>query len=128
MTGGVALVLGRTGRNFGAGMSGGIAYVLDLVRARVNKQSLDTGELLLQAPDAADNDLIASLLKKHAEETGSQLAAELLQDISGTLSRITKVLPRDYAAVLQARSVAETEGLDPDGDVVWKRILEVTGG
>ncbi|MCG2624084.1 glutamate synthase large subunit [Arthrobacter sp. I2-34] len=128
MTGGVALVLGHTGRNFGAGMSGGIAYVLDLDRTRVNKQSLDTGELLLQVPAAADNELIASLLKKHAEETGSQLAAELLQDISSTLSRMTKVLPRDYAAVLQARSEAETEGLDPDGDVVWKRILEVTGG
>ncbi|NKX49497.1 glutamate synthase large subunit [Arthrobacter deserti] len=128
MTGGLALILGHTGRNFGAGMSGGIAYVLDLDRTRVNKQSLDSGELMLQAPGAEDGELIASLLKKHAEVTGSQLAADLLQDISGTLSRITKVLPRDYAAVLQARSEAETQGLDPDGDVVWKRILEVTGG
>jgi glutamate synthase (NADPH/NADH) large chain len=128
MTGGIALILGSTGRNFGAGMSGGIAYVVDLERTRLNKQAVDSGELLLQAPDARDGELIASLLKKHAEETGSQLAADLLQDLETTLSRITKVLPRDYAAVLQARTEAETQGLDPDGDVVWKRILEVTGG
>jgi glutamate synthase (NADPH/NADH) large chain len=128
MTGGIALILGSTGRNFGAGMSGGIAYVVDLERTRLNKQAVDSGELLLQAPDARDGELIAAMLKKHAEETGSQLAADLLQDLETTLSRITKVLPRDYAAVLQARTEAETQGLDPDGDVVWKRILEVTGG
>ncbi len=128
MTGGVALVLGPTGRNFGAGMSGGVAYVLDLDPARLNTQGVDSGELQLLRPDAVDQQSVAALLKKQAEETGSQLAAQLLEDLEDTLTRITKVLPRDYAAVLQARANAETEGLDPDGDVVWTRILEVTGG
>lgn len=128
MTGGQALILGRTGRNFGAGMSGGTAYVLDLDPSRINKQSLDAGELLLLEPDAEDIEIIRQLLIKHHEETDSQLAGHLLDDFEETVSRITKVLPRDYAAVLDARSTAIDEGLDPDGDEAWSRILEVTNG
>ncbi|MGF9662857.1 glutamate synthase large subunit [Arthrobacter crystallopoietes] len=128
MTGGLALILGRTGRNFGAGMSGGVAYVLDLDEARVNRQSLENKELLLQALDSEDRDTVAGLLKRHAEETGSDLSERLLQDLNGTIARMTKVLPRNFAAVLATRASAEAEGLDPDGDVVWHRILEVTGG
>ncbi|MBD8043866.1 glutamate synthase large subunit [Arthrobacter sp. Sa2BUA2] len=128
MTGGQTLILGPTGRNFGAGMSGGTAFVVDLNRARVNKDALDKGELLLLEPDAEDVDIIRGLLIKHAEETESALAADLLADIAGTVSRITKVLPRDYAAVLDARASAAEAGLDPDGAEAWTKILEVTGG
>ncbi|MEB7504061.1 glutamate synthase large subunit [Arthrobacter koreensis] len=128
MTGGQTLILGSTGRNFGAGMSGGTAFVVDLVPARVNKDALDNGELLLLQPDAEDADIIRGLLVKHAEETGSPLAASLLEDFETTVSRITKVLPRDYAAVLDARASAVEAGLDPDGAEAWTKILEVTGG
>ncbi|MFZ3454454.1 glutamate synthase large subunit [Arthrobacter sp. 7Tela_A1] len=128
MTGGQALVLGSTGRNFGAGMSGGTAFVVDLDRARVNKDALESGELLLLQPDAEDVDIVRGLLLKHVEETGSALASSLLEDFETTVSRITKVLPRDYAAVLDARASAAEAGLDPDGAEAWTKILEVTGG
>jgi glutamate synthase (NADPH/NADH) large chain len=128
MTGGQTLIIGRTGRNFGAGMSGGTAYVLDLDSARVNKEALQSGELQLLELDAEDRDIVHGLLVKHVEETESQLAARLLDNFDDTAARITKVLPRDYAAVLQTRLDAIEEGLDPDGEEVWSRILEVTGG
>ena len=128
MTGGQALIIGRTGRNFGAGMSGGTAYVLDLQTERVNKQALDAGELQLRELDAEDREIVHGLLVKHLEETESQHAARLLENFDDTAARITKVLPRDYAAVLQTRLDAIEEGLDPDGEEVWSRILEVTGG
>lgn len=128
MTGGQTLIIGRTGRNFGAGMSGGTAYVLDLQTERVNKQALESGELQLRELDAEDREIVHGLLVKHSEETESLLAARLLENFDDTAARITKVLPRDYAAVLQTRLDAIEEGLDPDGEEVWSRILEVTGG
>lgn len=128
MTGGQTLIIGRTGRNFGAGMSGGTAYVLDLQTTRVNKDALQSGELKLLELDAEDRDIVHGLLVKHVEETESLLAARLLENFDDTAARITKVLPRDYAAVLQTRLDAIEEGLDPDGEEVWARILEVTGG
>jgi glutamate synthase (NADPH/NADH) large chain len=128
MTGGQTVIIGRTGRNFGAGMSGGTAYVLDLDSAKVNKDALQSGELQLRELDAEDRDIVHGLLVKHVEETDSQLAARLLENFDDTAARITKVLPRDYAAVLQTRLDAIEEGLDPDGEEVWSRILEVTGG
>jgi glutamate synthase (NADPH/NADH) large chain len=128
MTGGQAVILGRTGRNFGAGMSGGTAFVLDLDPTRVNTQALDSGELTLLELDDEDRDIVRNLIAKHAEETGSQLAERLLDNFDDTAARMTKVLPRDYAAVQQTRLGALEEGLDPDGEEVWSRILEVTGG
>jgi glutamate synthase (NADPH/NADH) large chain len=52
----------------------------------------------------------------------------MLDDMDDTVARFVKVLPRDYAAVIETRQTAVAEGLDPDGDVVWGRIMEVTGG
>ncbi|GAB3250288.1 glutamate synthase family protein [Arthrobacter pigmenti] len=128
MTGGQALVLGHTGRNFGAGMSGGTAFVMDLEPARLNKQARDAGDLLLLEPDIEDTDIIHQLLTEHVAETGSQLGRNLLNDFASTIARITKVMPRNFAAVLQTRANAIEDGLDPDGDEVWNRILEVTRG
>ncbi|WP_026554308.1 glutamate synthase large subunit [Arthrobacter sp. 35W] len=128
MTGGQALVLGRTGRNFGAGMSGGTAFVLDLQPAKVNKAALDSGELQLVELDAEDRDIVRGLLVKHREETDSAVAARLLEDFDAAAARITKVLPRDYAAVLETRLAASDAGIDPDSEEVWQKILEVTGG
>ncbi|MEO6944456.1 MAG: glutamate synthase large subunit [Lacisediminihabitans sp.] len=128
MTGGLAVILGATGRNLGAGMSGGTAYVLDLRKERVNLDSLANGELALLPLDSVDREIVADLLSRHEAETGSTVAARLLTDLDDTMARFVKVLPRDYAAVLETRAVAVSEGLDPDGDVVWERIMEVTGG
>ena len=128
MTGGQTLILGPTGRNFGAGMSGGTAFVVDLDPANVNKDSLEKGELRLERPDAEDIDIVRQLLLRHFEETASDLARKMLENFGETVDRITKVLPRDYAAVLDARASAVEAGLDPDGAEAWNKILEVTGG
>ncbi|MCU1509976.1 MAG: gltB, partial [Glaciihabitans sp.] len=128
MTGGLALILGGTGRNLGAGMSGGTAYVYDLRPERVNRDSLATGELLLEELGSADVAIVRDLLERHRDETDSAVAGRMLENMDETIARFTKVLPRDFAAVLATRAEAVHEGLDPDGDVVWSRILEVTGG
>ncbi|UOE46071.1 glutamate synthase large subunit [Agromyces larvae] len=128
MTGGLAVILGETGRNLGAGMSGGTAYVLGLRESRVNRESLAGGELELLALGGADREIVRDLLEQHVAQTGSAVAARLLDEGEAAFERFTKVLPRDYAAVLRTRQSAVEEGLDPDGDVVWGRIMEVTGG
>nr|WP_244284284.1 glutamate synthase large subunit [Agromyces badenianii] len=128
MTGGLALILGETGRNLGAGMSGGTAYVLGLREGRVNRESLTTGELQLLPLGSADREIVRDLLEQHVANTDSAVAAALLAAGDDAFDRFTKVLPRDYAAVLRTRQSAVDEGLDPDGDVVWTRILEVTNG
>ncbi|GAA1170595.1 glutamate synthase large subunit [Nesterenkonia xinjiangensis] len=128
MTGGQALILGPTGRNFGAGMSGGTAFVLDFDEDRMNNQARSARDLLLLPPDEEDQQIILDLLRRHVEETGSAVGERLLADPAGTFGRITKVLPRNYDAVLRARSSALDDGLDPDGDETWQKILEVTRG
>jgi glutamate synthase (NADPH/NADH) large chain len=128
MTGGLAVILGSTGRNLGAGMSGGTAYVYDLKTEKVNPDALSSGELSLLPLDSADVEILTDLLRRHRDETDSALAARMLEDLDATIASFVKVLPRDYAAVLATRQTALDEGLDPDGDEVWSRILEVTRG
>ena len=128
MTGGIALVIGRTGRNFGAGMSGGVAYVLDLRESRLNPAALASGELTVSPLDDDDAEVVLDLLRRHREETESSVAWRLLQDWEGARERFSRLLPRDYARVLDVRAQGETEGLDPDGDVVWSRIMEGISG
>jgi glutamate synthase (NADPH/NADH) large chain len=121
MTGGTVVILGRTGRNFAAGMSGGVAYVLDLRGGRVNTDLVDL--MSVEGPDA---DLLHDLIQEHRNETESAVAGRLLQDWPTAVSRFTKVLPRDYARVMAVRTQAEAEGLDLDGDEVWTRIMEAS--
>ncbi len=128
MTGGLAVILGSTGRNLGAGMSGGTAYVYRLDEKLVNREALATGELELGSLGSGDAAILRDLLEQHVAETDSALAADLLADFESELDNFVRVMPRDYAAVLQTRQEAVAQGLDPDGDVVWGRILEVTGG
>ncbi len=128
MTGGLAVILGSTGRNFGAGMSGGVAYVHALDTSKVNAQSLGSGELLLEPLDRADLEVLRSLLVAHIERTASPRASALLESFEEAAAEFVKVLPRDFAAVRSMREEALAEGIDPDGDIVWNRILEVTGG
>jgi glutamate synthase (NADPH/NADH) large chain len=128
MTGGLAVILGATGRNLGAGMSGGTAYVHGLREADVNQGALAARELDLLPLGAGDEEILRDLLERHVQLTGSALAARMLDDFATTAAAFVKVLPRNYAAVLETRARAADEGLDPDGDVVWGRILQATNG
>ena len=128
MTGGRAVILGRTGRNLGAGMSGGYAFVYKLVTGTVNPAALKTDELRLLP---LDNDLSAelfALLTTHVEQTGSLLASRLLADFEAERKNFTVVMPTDFASVSQIRESAQSQGIDPDGDAVWQEILEATIG
>ena len=128
MTGGLAIILGATGRNLGAGMSGGNAYIYKLDTERVNREALASGELELSELGDGDAEILRDLLQEHVAATGSGLAVRMLADFDAELANFTRVVPRDFAAVLETRREAVAEGLDPDGDIVWNRILEVTGG
>lgn len=128
MTGGLALILGETGRNLGAGMSGGTAYIHNLDAVKVNPDSLASGELQLIPLGAADEEILHDLLEAHQAKTGSVRASELLAQWPAVAAEFTKVLPRDFAAVLATRQAAVDSGVDPDGDETWQKILEVTGG
>ena len=102
MTGGRVAILGPTGRNFAAGMSGGVAYVYDAdgrFAERCNAGLVDL-ERLEEDEDAA---LVRALIDKHLRLTGSAVAARLLGDWAGALRRFVKVMPRDYKRVLAAR-------------------------
>jgi glutamate synthase (NADPH/NADH) large chain len=107
MTGGRVVILGPTGRNFAAGMSGGVAYVLDLNAARLNREMVDVDPL--EDPDVESLHEVVSL---HHAETGSAVAARLLADWESSVRRFAKVMPKDYKRVLFAASAAEREGRD----------------
>ena len=109
MTGGTVVVLGRTGRNFAAGMSGGRAFVLDLNQANVNQEMVD---IIAVSPDQKET--LRALISAFEVETGSVIAHELLADWDKALSRISLVMPRDYARVLGAIEKANREGLPVD--------------
>ncbi|MEY4981521.1 MAG: hypothetical protein RL174_859, partial [Actinomycetota bacterium] len=128
MTGGVAVILGKTGRNLGAGMSGGVAYVYKLRADRVNHEALAANELKLSALESADVEKLRSLLEIHVAETDSSIARRILENFDAELEHFVRVLPRDYANVLAIRAKASDAGIDPDSDSVWKEILEVTNG
>ncbi|MDN5762844.1 MAG: glutamate synthase large subunit [Microlunatus sp.] len=121
MTGGVALVLGPTGRNIAAGMSGGVAYFLDLDRGRLNTELVDA-----HTPSETDLEAVRHLVTRHFEETDSAVAKRLLEDWASASGRFTKVLPRDYARVLDARIRAESEGLDEE--TTTTRMMEAAHG
>jgi glutamate synthase (NADPH/NADH) large chain len=109
MTGGRVVVLGATGRNVAAGMSGGIAYFLDLDTSRVNLDMVDLDEL-----DDDDRKFLREIVSRHAGETGSTVAAGLLADWSEAVGRFGKVMPRDYKRVLEAAKTAADSGKDVD--------------
>jgi len=105
MTGGRVVILGPVGRNFAAGMSGGIAYALDLPEIRVNMEMVDLDPL-----DEADVKFLRVVVERHHELTGSAVAARLLAGWDPR--RFTKVMPKDYKRVLSAASQAERDGRD----------------
>jgi glutamate synthase (NADPH/NADH) large chain len=111
MTGGRVVVLGGTGRNFGAGMSGGIAFVFDpdgTFPSRVNPEMVD-----LEALDGEDVEWLRDRVERHLAETGSKVAARVLDDWDSAVGSFVKIMPRDYKRALSAERLALAEGRDP---------------
>jgi len=110
MTGGRVVVLGPTGRNFAAGMSGGTAYVLDEAGdfpTRCNKQMVDLEKL----EDATEIEEVRQMIKRHADYTKSQRAFKILALWEQYVPKFVKVMPRDYQRMLQEIKRAKDAGL-----------------
>jgi glutamate synthase (NADPH) large chain len=124
MTGGRVVVLGPTGRNFGAGMSGGIAYVYDpheVFGAKVNYDMVD-----LQQLEADDLAFLHAIIGEHHHRTGSAVAAEVLGAWLTQSAVFKKVMPRDYARVLSVMKQAEDDGLDEAATL--DKVMEASRG
>jgi glutamate synthase (ferredoxin) len=110
MTGGKVVVLGKTGRNFAAGMSGGIAYILDFDETYCNKSLV----LIEEIGSKEEMDEVKGMIEKHTMYTGSSLGREILADWENSSKRITKVIPRDYKQMLNNIDEAHKAGLVGD--------------
>ena len=120
MTGGRVVVLGPTGRTFGAGMSGGIAYVYDRAGEfdrRVNNEMVEIEQL-----DESDREFLRSTIEAHRDHTGSAVADRMLRSWAVDVSKFRKVMPTDYKRVLTVIAQAEAEGLSEDETTA--RIME----
>ena len=112
MTGGRVVILGPTGRNFAAGMSGGVAYVYDpddALTANLNTEMVDLDEF-----DDADAEWLHDMLVAHVDATDSAVGQRILSDWPKQMGDFVKVMPRDYKSVLQAIAAAEAAGEDVD--------------
>ncbi len=118
MTGGRAVILGPTGRNIAAGMSGGTAWVLDLDESLVNREMVATGPVVGEAADE-----LKELVTKHGQETGSAVAEGLLADWPAALERFVEIMPINYRKVLEAQAEALAAGLSEDETTA--RMMEV---
>ena len=116
MTGGRVVVLGSTGRNFGAGMSGGIAYVYDPDGTFADRVNPDMVEL--ESLDAEDRQWLADIVDRHHTETGSTVAERLVASWGSAVKQFVKVMPRDYRRVLEATRLAVDEGRSVDEAVM----------
>jgi glutamate synthase (NADPH/NADH) large chain len=109
MTGGRAVILGATGRNIAAGMSGGIGYVLDLAQHRVNTEMVDIEPL-----DGESAQWLRDVLLRYAADTESPVAQALLADWGRWSEQFSVIMPRDYRRALDAQRMAEANGTDVD--------------
>ena len=113
MTGGRVVVLGPTGRNFAAGMSGGVAYVLDEVGdfpRRCNLQMVALEKL----DDPEEVEVVWKMIQRHQAYTQSTLAAKVLASWKQTVPKFVKVMPKDYKRILQAIKRVKDSGLSGD--------------
>ncbi len=117
MTGGIAVVLGPTGRNFAAGMSGGIAFVYD--KENCLEISFNDGMAdMEQVTDPEDIAILKGLIEDHKTYTGSTPATEILGDWDAALTRFKKIMPRDYRRVLEERKRRAGEGMEKELEAV----------
>jgi glutamate synthase (ferredoxin) len=113
MTGGRVVVLGKTGRNFAAGMSGGIAYVLDEeggFEKVLNREMVDPEPLA----DPAEVEMVRGLVERHVKLTGSARGKRVLEAWKELAPRFVRVVPNDYRRVLEAQARMRAKGLSPD--------------
>jgi len=106
MTGGRVVILGQTGRNFGAGMSGGVAYVWDKDKSFARQCNTETYELE-GVSDAADLAELKTLISKHLQYTGSAVAQQILANWDQAIKQFVKVMPSDYKRVLAEMAAKE---------------------
>jgi glutamate synthase (NADPH/NADH) large chain len=116
MTGGRVVVLGPTGRNFAAGMSGGIAYIYDPDRTFGQRVNLDLADV--ETLDGEDSFLVRNLIERHAVETDSAVAARILEHWDLEQREFVKVVPRDYRRIMVAARLAEAEGRPVDAAIM----------
>jgi glutamate synthase (NADPH/NADH) large chain len=109
MTGGTVVVLGDTGRNFAAGMSGGVAYILD--KNESFKRNCNMEMVMFDDIDKADEELLKKMIYDHLNFTGSDVASEILKNWDASLKKFVKVMPVEYKAVLAKRTAKAIEEL-----------------
>ncbi len=114
MTGGRVVVLGKTGRNFAAGMSGGIAYVYDKKKELKGKCNMEMVEL--EALNQDDRTMVYGLLRSHHVNTSSSVAGYILENFSSEIEAFIKVMPVEYKRVMAAREMEEKMGLGEASD------------
>ena len=124
MTGGRVVVLGATGRNFAAGMSGGIAYVYDPAGVLASNMNFEMVEL--EPIGADDDEWLRSTIERHRDFTGSAVATRILNAWTVELSSFRKVMPRDYKKVLGVLAAAKAEGLDEETTSI--KVMEAARG
>lgn len=127
MTGGRVVILGPTGRNFAAGMSGGIGYVYDpdnVLAGNLNAEMVDLDGL--GDSDSEDAVFVHGMIQAHVDATDSAVGQRILADWSGEQVHFKKVMPRDYKRVLEAIAEAQRAGADEDG--VAEAIMAAANG
>ncbi|MEI6306394.1 MAG: glutamate synthase-related protein, partial [Deltaproteobacteria bacterium] len=117
MTGGRVVILGKTGRNFAAGMSGGVAYVYDVDGTLASNCNHDM-VALSSIDDPMERAELQSMIKQHVGYTGSELGQSILDDRDAFLTRFVKVMPHDYRRALEAMREVEAAGLSGDEAVM----------
>ncbi|MBQ2537631.1 MAG: glutamate synthase subunit alpha, partial [Ruminococcus sp.] len=113
MTGGKVVILGRTGKNFAAGMSGGVAYVLDEhhhLYKRLNKELVECGEVTEQR----DIDELKALISEHVAATGSEKGQRVLDSFAEYLPLFKKIIPYDYKRITEAIEQNENSGMSAE--------------
>jgi len=124
MTGGTVVVLGATGRNFGAGMSGGIAYLYD--RDGDVDRCVNPEMVAIETLSDSDREQLKAIIERHRDFTGSQSAERMLASWSVEVSKFRKIMPTDYRRVLEVLEMAEREGVSESEAI--DRVMEAARG
>jgi glutamate synthase (ferredoxin) len=127
MTGGRVVILGKTGRNFAAGMSGGVAYVLDEAGDFVTRCNMEL-VALEKLTDADEIEQVWKLIQRHQAYTKSERAAKILGDWKNFVPKFVKVMPQDYKRVLLSLKKVQSQGLSGDDAIMAAFEENVKGG
>jgi glutamate synthase (NADPH/NADH) large chain len=126
MTGGLVVILGQTGRNFAAGMSGGVAYVLDKDGTFVSKVNPEM--VVLESLNDEDLGILREYIDKHFQYTTSNVALSLIQDWDNQIEQFVKVLPTDFRQALASRGISLSDQIRDKSVVYQDLVVDVVGG